>query len=616
LASVRRVEIEVEFWPLITRRLLVVERLVLQGLAMRVEIDAQGRSNLEAILPAPAAALPAVRSAFGQAERPADPQEMGGLAWFRFRRVEIREGSLDWRRAGQNPLRLALKSLELEQPNEAGPAKVQAVGTLAENDFTLRGQVQGPGQEGQPWPVSASVSYPGAQLEVEGLIADPLAGRGLDLKLALKVAEPARGGLGELPGPWSLSGRLSDPQPRTYRLDGLELNGPAGTLAGWAQAALEGERPKFSAELAAQALDLGPLWNLARPGAKPGPSGAKGGPSQTGRVFSSAPLPLDSLQALAVDLDLKLAAGTLKTPSADLQEVDLRLLWSQGVLSLDPCRARLAGGPLELRLGLTPKGGQAQAKLNLQLKQCQVGQVLRRAGAEEVISGALDAQAEFQGHGGSLAAIMAVLGGKAVASVHKGRVNLRHLGILGQDLAGGIIGALGDAVQGSQSSALNCLVLGLLAKDGQVTSTAMALDSERLVMLGRGKVNLRTEELDVAMQPLPKSGLTAPGGVGLSLGQLVKPFKITGTLAQPRLSLDEAQALATLGKSLAGLAVLGPLGLAAGLASGGEGDSELCREALAAANKGVPYEPKGGVPRSLERMGEGIGDSLRKLFGN
>jgi hypothetical protein len=133
-------------------------------------------------------------------------------------------------------------------------------------------------------------------------------------------------------------------------------------------------------------------------------------------------------------------------------------------------------------------------------------------------------------------------------------------------------------------------------------------------LLGRGTLNLKNEEIDLAWRPLPKAGLTAAGGVGLSLGQLAKPFKLTGTLAQPRLSLDEAQILATLGKTLGGFAALGPMGLAGGLVSGGEVDSQLCREAMAAANRGVPYEPKAGVANSLQRMGESLGHSLQKLL--
>ncbi|MFH1036223.1 MAG: AsmA family protein [Pseudomonadota bacterium] len=607
LASARRVEVAVELWPLLLRRQLVVQRLGLEGLELLVEAQAPGRADLTALLPAPATPAPPAQAT------PPDHREIGGLAWFHFRNIEIKQARLDWRRSGQAPLILQVESLGLRQELENGPLEFTVKGSMDSREFSLQGQIKAPELTGQPWPLEAVLHYPGLELQAQGRVQDPLAAQGLDLLVNCQVAEPARLGLPSLPGPWRLSGRLSDPRGQTYRLEGLELEGPLGKLQGLAQVDWLQGRPRVGADLSGPALDLCPWWDAKPAGGAASPNAPRQGERRPGRVFSSAPLPLESLRAF--DLNLRLRTGSLKMPRLDLAQVDLNLELNQGRLSLNPLEASLAGGPGSLRLTLTPQGDQAQAQIKLKLSRCQIGQVLRRAGTEQVLSGRLEAQVEAQGRGESLAAIMANLDGKLVAAVRGGQLNLRHLGILGADLAGGILSALGEAVGAEQSNALHCLVLGLLAKDGQVHSTALALDSQQLVLLGRGKLNLKNEELDLAWRPLPKAGLTAAGGVGLSMGQLAKPFKLTGTLAKPRLSLDEGQVLATLGKTLGGFAALGPLGLAAALASSGEADSQMCRDAMAAATKGVHYEPKAGVSNSLERMGESLGHSLQRALG-
>ncbi len=605
LASARRVEVEVELWPLLSRRQLVVRRLGLEGLALLIETGAPAGRGLASLLPdlaAPANSKPGG----GQA------QEAGGLAWFHFQHVQVSQARLDWRRPGEPPLVLTLQTLEMHQERQDAPVSLAAQGNMGKEPFSLQGQVQAPGQAGRPWPLQATLNYAGLEAKVEGKVQNLLAGQGLDLQVRCQVPRPAQLGLPPWPGPWRLSGRLSDPRPQTLRLEDLVLEGPAGRLQGQAEVAWPEKRLRIGADLEAQNLDLSPWWGLGEADGTPAAAGLGQEGRRPGRVFSSAPLDLAGLNQ--ADLELRLKAQTLKMPRLDLEQVDLRLELNQGTLSLNPLEARLAGGPASLRLTLAPRGGQALARADLSLRGCQIGQVLRRAGAEEMLTGSLEGQLEARGQGASLAGIMASLEGKLVAQVRGGYLNLRHLGILGADLAGGILSALGEAVGAQETNALHCLVLGLLAKDGQVSSTALALDSQRLVLLGRGRLNLKTEELDLAWRPLPKSGLTAAGGVGLSLGQLAKPFKITGTLASPRLSLDEAQVLATLGKTLGGFAALGPLGLAAGLASAGGVDSQLCQEALAAARKGVPYEPRSGLTQPLERLGESLGRSLQKLL--
>ena len=146
-------------------------------------------------------------------------------------------------------------------------------------------------------------------------------------------------------------------------------------------------------------------------------------------------------------------------------------------------------------------------------------------------------------------------------------------------------------------------------------------------VIGEGEVNLKTEELDLSMKPVPKEGIATgvAGKVSLSLSELARPFKLRGTLAHPSLGIDTGRAAETIAKAVGGIVLFGPAGLAATLVRGGSGEGDLCRVALEAAEKGVPLsvveeqEKKPGVlGQAGEALGEGldkVGKKLKELFG-
>jgi hypothetical protein len=109
------------------------------------------------------------------------------------------------------------------------------------------------------------------------------------------------------------------------------------------------------------------------------------------------------------------------------------------------------------------------------------------------------------------------------------------------------------------------------------------------------------------------------GKVGLSLSELARPFKLGGTLAHPALTVDATQAALTVGKSVGGAVLFGPVGIAAALLSGSSaGHENACLQAIEAAKTGVKpaaAKPLEGLKDTVEKATEGVGTGLKKLFG-
>ncbi len=87
---------------------------------------------------------------------------------------------------------------------------------------------------------------------------------------------------------------------------------------------------------------------------------------------------------------------------------------------------------------------------------------------------------------------------------------------------------------------------GPRAKDGIVQTKAVLLDTPDVQVTGNGKIDLRTERIDIRGRPTPK---------GLRLVRLTTPFYIEGQLANPSIRVSKPGAVA----HMAGNILLSPV---------------------------------------------------------
>jgi len=88
--------------------------------------------------------------------------------------------------------------------------------------------------------------------------------------------------------------------------------------------------------------------------------------------------------------------------------------------------------------------------------------------------------------------------------------------------------ALNPFAAEEQYTQWNCSVVALDLVDGVGKITGMLLQSEKLMVVGSGEIDLTTEALDIEFNTKPRSG------IGVSADMFVTPFvKLSGTLAEP-----------------------------------------------------------------------------------
>jgi hypothetical protein len=614
MITLDRFEVEVALLPLLSgdieiRRLVVVRPNIL------LETDAEGRANwsLEGI--AETAEETASETA-GEAE-PGAETTIGGMPILH--QIVIEDGLLTYR-DGQTGevMEVVLSRLTSSAKGPSQPISLNLEGTYNGSPIKLSGTLGAPLQLNEgPFPVDLTAEAGGAAVTVAGVIAEPLAGRGIDLKISAKGESLADlGGLArvELPplGPYSVSARLkTDGDPVSLTELAVKIGG--SDLAGQVTLALSGARPAISGALSSQLLDLA---DFAPPGESAGEPAAEAGP-ESPYVFTEDPLPLDGLKA--VDADLKLNVATLRLQEKlALEDLDLTFRLASGRLRVAPLTARFANGSLEANVDLD--GAKETPSLVVTVKGSGIdyGQLLKDMEIEDGVQGTLDLDIDLRGAGASPRAIAAGLNGKTEIVSNEGVISNQLLKVVGV----GLSDVLGPLMGGEEDAKLNCIVSRFNIERGLATSVAMIFDSEAFTVTGGGIVDLKTERLELQMDTATRE---------VSIASLAVPFNIGGTLKSPSFTPDPVGTALGAAKVI-GMFVAPPLALGSLIAEksvSGSGEN-ACVAALEAAASGQAPEQKSTLEtvtedpgKALESIGEsvgetleGLGESLKNLFGN
>jgi hypothetical protein len=471
------------------------------------------------------------------------------------------------------------------------------------------------------WSIKVGAKADVVDIKLEGGIRDPLTVQGLDLGFAVNSADVAvlaavAGQQIPLPLPLSLAGRLNDTGAKKFRIDGLNAVCGPNDAAGVIDLDLSGKKLKIKAELSSKTIDASSSPTGAHPPGQP----ASQAPAKTaGRIFPNDKLDMTGFHQ--VDADLRISAGRLVLPKMAVNDLKAQIRIDNGQLTVTDLSAGIWEGTLKGNATVNAIAN-PEAKAALAIEGLNLARMLKDLQMKEAAEGRVDADLNVAGRGQTIAAIMAGLNGHSIVKMRNGRFHSGYLDLLNGDIASGLLKLL-DPVSGDKNATtVNCLVSRLDIADGLADTTVLVVDTNLMSIVGDGRIDLGQETLDIAFQPHAKKGV---GGMSLNLGELSKPFRLTGTLANPRLAVDKGQAATAIGRAVGGLALLGPAGLAS-LLVGQSGDQDPCPAALEAARTGVKpakaasaqttenqAAPSTGQP--VQEKLQQLGDKLKGLWG-
>jgi hypothetical protein len=455
---------------------------------------------------------------------------------------------------------------------------------------------------------NVTAALPKSKLIVDGKLTDVKKTDGSNLNISFQSTSLAdlNGFTGSnLPalGPVSLIANVSD-QKGVYHLKDMKYTMDKTDLSGNMAINIKGDRPAINATLTSNLLDLVPFQSEKEKVKK-------------SKVFSPDPLPLDGLKAADVKLDLK--AKKLNTIDMVMDNVNLVMNLNNGKLAITPLNAGIGSGSLALQMNLDGSSGKsAIVDTSINIKNLEPSSL---AALKDEINGAkTDVTINGKGSGASVAAIMAGWNGNLLIKSGKGTIKSKAGKIADADILASTFSLFNPGAKGSDTQ-LECGVIKFDIKDGiATTDKGIAFVTSNMNIVGSGVVNLKTEQLDIGIDPQARSG------TGISAGQLAELVRVGGTLAEPKAVPDTKAAFKTAASVGVAVATGGLSILAQGLYDRSTADADPCATALGvkpAATTTTTTKTEEEKPASvtekatdtIKDAGGAIKDTFKGLFG-
>lgn len=585
MVSLNKFEIEIALLPLLSGS-VQVNRLILLEPDILLEINKKGLANWEftgkktAETASPAseseAALPTIIINEIHIENAKILYKDGVTG----QETKLTIENIDLKSKGDNePLSLILKAAYNEIPIEVN-GTIGRLKKLADNDN---------------YPLDLMIHVSDASIGLKGMIARPMDGTGLDIDLSFNVdslSKLSKLAGNDLPkvGPVSFTGKLADSKD-SYSIKMMQLLLGKTDLSGDIVVNSSGKQhPAINAKLSSNLIDLIEL------GGSEDKSTKKDGKD---RLFSSKPLPLESLKS--VNANIEVTAKQIKTSSLVLEKTTFVVTLHNSDLSIKPLSTQLAGGSLNGNISLNTSGKTATLVTDITLKGLEPSQF--RDLKNKISGGITDVSIDVKGKGNSISQIMAGLNGQLL--IKSGKSTVKGSGFSMANT--GLLTMLNPTIKSSTETQIECFVVNFDIKDGIATANqGLALATHQMSIVGSGTIDLKSEKLDIHIKPHAREG------VGLSAGKLAGMLKVGGTLANPEPSVDTIATLTTGLSATTAVATGGLSLLAQGLLDRTTADADPCATALGKKPAKTPTKkaPEPSDTKKSEEQAKDTGSTI------
>ena len=268
-----------------------------------------------------------------------------------------------------------------------------------------------------------------------------------------------------------------------------------------------------------------------------------------GRLIPDVPVPFDAMRKINASIDIDI--GELQRGSLFMRDIEFDALLRDGTLDIPKASFKPRSGTLLARARLGPAGESGSASVDVVARNFALG--MTQTNMDLAMRGDFDIKLDSTGT--DLRTLLGNADGMIFMNTRGGRAtNNIYLQRLYGDLLQEIIGTINPFRTSDPYTDFECVVIPLQFGGGMLTSKPnMFVSTNKIRMAVNPSINLKTEDLRIVVRTIPRKALS------ISAGELVNPYvQVVGTLAEPRLAVDETGVLISGGAAIAtgGLTVL------------------------------------------------------------
>jgi len=268
-----------------------------------------------------------------------------------------------------------------------------------------------------------------------------------------------------------------------------------------------------------------------------------------GRLVPDAIIPFETLKKLNASIEVSI--GSFTRGALLMRNIDLAVELQDGVLDVHNASFDARSGWTKVRAKLDPAGGAGKASLELVARDFAFG--LSKLNLDVAMTGDMDIKLESTGV--DARTLAGNLDGVIFVDTRGGRLtNNRALNAIYGDMLTEILNSINPFYKSDPSTNFRCVVIALNFVDGKLSSVPNSyIGTDRIRLTSKSAVDFKTEKIDLNIRTTPQQGFSISGA------EIFNPYiKIVGTLAAPRLAVDEQGVLISGGAAVAtgGISVL------------------------------------------------------------
>lgn len=587
MAKLKEADISLAILPLLNKEIEIGEVNIIDPV-VNLEVAADGAQNW-------VFAKPAEESKEGQEE--AQKEEVNAaaaplLGSFFAERINIKNGTMNYvDQKSKSKMSLLIKSFEMVSQDEEDNIDLTYDVVFNGNEITgsARGDSVNTLLKNEPYHVSIGTKAFGANAKVKATLNNLLG----DLSYETNVYVLSPKGNFDLPKTElnaDVSGNLKTISALINKLDFA-----GNVIRGKVSADISRQKPTVNGNIQSDLIDVTKFSDPKKTAMFELISTADAAAYMpAGKLDLSA---LNSANAHAI-FDVK---KLILTNDIALESVKGTADLKNGVLTLNPFSAIAGGGQIEGQASLNAKGNVMALDLNGKnivvqdfMKSLQPGDTSTFGFLD---GGQTNLYAKLNTNGETYQQVVENLDGQVLLVVGKSKLQAGAM----KYLKGNFISQLLSALQlkaKDPTMSLNCAVLRADMKNGMANfPKGIVFDSKKMMVVGDGKVNLKSDKIDISIRPF--NGNLTDTNIAQALSSLIK---VSGTVMNPSIAIDTTSVV----KNVVGVAVTGPAFLGSQLLL--DADPAPCYTALKDTTFGDMFEAPKGVKAGVQNVYQGTSD--------
>jgi uncharacterized protein involved in outer membrane biogenesis len=380
-----------------------------------------------------------------------------------------------------------------------------------------------------PVPFKLNASTSGAAVQLVGDIDRPFSKR--DIELVLDMSGSRLDNLNALArvslppwGPWAASGKFHM-SSAGYEVSSLQLQVGSSILNGEGKLDTKAQPPRMDVALKAPTIQLGDFrfgdWSPEK-SKSTAKAETRDAPLQSGDAANSAQQILSAEVLRRQNAHLKVEVNQVVSGQDMLGNGKLEARLENGRAEIGPVVVNTPGGSAQFSLAYEP--GEKGVALNLQaeIKHFDYGILARRLDPTSEMRGTFSLDVDVNARADQFSQLMRYGHGHVDFAVWPENFKAGLLDLW----AVNVLVALLPNVDSSHESKVNCAVGRFALNNGVLSDKSIFIDTSRMRVAGKGKVNFAGEEIQLYMQPRAKKPQFLSLAIPIELGGTFNDFHV------------------------------------------------------------------------------------------